>query len=113
MQVSISLPKEFSLHSVEQRVLTLRQSIRPLLERYQDEFLTDISHISTAAVFDGGMQLEGVEHLKDNLYRLDYSYLWSIAWTCSGVQEGGRVKEKVRFSVEDDGMLSFKFLRFD
>ena len=76
----------------------------------EDVFIQDLSHISAAAKYNGGLQIDAVTHLKDRLYRCDYSYDWDIAWTCSGTQESGRVSEKVRFTVDEDGVLTFKFL---
>lgn len=83
------------------------------LSELESDFVQDLSHISQAASFAGEMTIDAVVHLKDNLYRCDYSYNWQIAWTCSGTQEAGRVKEKVRFTVLDDGEVEFKFLKLD
>lgn len=83
------------------------------IEDYSDDFVQDMSHISQAANYAGNIKVDDVVHLKDNLYRCDYSYDWAIAWTCSGTQEAGRVKEKVRFTLEADGQLHFKFLKLD
>ncbi|MDG6772795.1 hypothetical protein QCB45_00450 [Thiomicrorhabdus sp. ZW0627] len=92
---------------------TLKNSIESHLSELQSEFVQDMSHISQAASFAGNMTVDDVVYLKDNLYRCDYSYDWQIAWTCSGTQESGRVKEKVRFTVDDNGELHFKFLKLD
>ncbi|MBN2865830.1 MAG: hypothetical protein JXK16_07470 [Thiotrichales bacterium] len=83
------------------------------LSELETAFVQDLSHISQAASFAGEMTIDAVVFLKDNLYRCDYSYNWQIAWTCSGTQEAGRVKEKVRFTVADDGEIEFKFLKLD
>ncbi|MDG6778180.1 hypothetical protein QCB44_05620 [Thiomicrorhabdus sp. zzn3] len=88
----------------------LIQSVMPEMEQ---AFVQDLSHISTAAVYAGNMAVDRIEHLRDNLYRCDYSYDWHIAWTCSGTQEAGRVTEKVRFTLNDGGEVEFKFLKFD
>lgn len=77
------------------------------------EMVQDMTHISQAAVFSGNLTVDAVEYLKDSLFRCDYSYDWQIGWTCSGTQEAGRVNEKVRFSLEPDGTLKFKFLKLD
>lgn len=92
------------------KLQTLIQSVMPEMEQ---EFVQDLSHISTAAVYSGNMAVDRIEHLRDNLYRCDYSYDWQIAWTCSGTQEAGRVTEKVRFTLNDGGEVEFKFLKFD
>lgn len=97
----------------EERANQLKVIIASHLPEWQEEFLQDLSHISEAAVFSGNMQVDQVEHLKDNLYRCDYAYDWQIAWTCSGTQEAGRVNEKVRFVVNEPDEIEFKFLKLD
>lgn len=92
---------------------TLKEKLNNIIENYSDDFVQDMTHISQAATYSGNIAVDDVVYLKDNLYRCDYSYDWSIAWTCSGTQEAGRVKEKVRFTVEPNGELNFKFLKFD
>ncbi len=91
----------------------LKESLNSVIGDYTDDFVQDMSHISQAANYNGNIAVDEVAYLKDNLYRCDYSYDWTIAWTCSGTQEAGRVKEKVRFTVEDNGELTFKFLKLD
>lgn len=81
--------------------------------RLEAEMVQDMSHISQAAVFAGNLTVDDVTYIKDNLFRCDYSYDWQIGWTCSGTQEAGRVNEKVRFSLESDGSLKFKFLKLE
>ena len=91
----------------------LKDSLSSCIKNYSEDFVQDMSHISQAANYAGNIAVDEIVHLKDNLYRCDYSYDWAIAWTCSGTQEAGRVKEKVRFTVNDNGELDFKFLQLD
>ncbi len=91
----------------------LKTKLNSVVENYSDDFVQDLSHISQAANYSGNIQIDAVECLKDNLYRCDYSYDWAIAWTCSGTQESGRVSEKVRFTLDDNGELDFKFLKLE
>ena len=113
------MKKHFSaLHNkIESQGETLSELLKIVLSEnlseLESDFVQDLSHISQAASFAGEMTIDSVVHLKDNLYRCDYSYNWQIAWTCSGTQEAGRVKEKVRFTVSDDGEIEFKFLKLD
>ena len=113
------MKKHFSaLHNkIESQGETLSELLKIVLSEnlseLESDFVQDLSHISQAASFVGEMTIDSVVHLKDNLYRCDYSYNWQIAWTCSGTQEAGRVKEKVRFTVSDDGEIEFKFLKLD
>ena len=91
----------------------LKVVIESHLSDLEKDFVQDMSHISQAASFAGEMSVDAVVHIKENLYRCDYAYAWQIAWTCSGTQEAGRVKEKVRFTLADDGEIEFKFLKLD
>ncbi len=91
----------------------IQTALNQVIENYTDNFVQDMTHISQAANYAGNIKVDHIEYLKDNLYRCDYSYDWAIAWTCSGTQESGRVKEKVRFNLADNGVLNFKFLKFD
>lgn len=91
----------------------LKALIIKSLPEFNQAFVQDLSHISQAAGYAGDMTIDKVVHLKDNLYRCDYSYSWQIAWTCSGTQEAGRVTEKVRFTLDDKGEVTFKFLKLD
>jgi len=107
---------ELSNHSLkhgDELTNVLKTLINGRIESYTDEFVQDMSHISLAANYSGNMAVDGVIFLKDNLYRCDYSYDWAIGWTCSGTQEAGRVSEKVRFTVEENGDLMFKFLKLE
>jgi len=91
----------------------LGTKLNAIIENYTDDFVQDMSHISQAANYSGHIRVDQVLHIKDNLYRCDYSYDWAIAWTCSGTQESGRVSEKVRFTIEPNGEVEFKFLTFE
>jgi hypothetical protein len=113
--LSISFKKaNFFQLSRSEQIESLKVFISGYMVNHPDVFEVDISHISTAAVFDGGLQLDDIEWIKEDLFRLHYHYNWSIAWTCSGVQEGGQINEKVRFSVSvvdtETVSINFKFL---
>ncbi|MDX1352887.1 MAG: hypothetical protein R3254_07735 [Thiomicrorhabdus sp.] len=102
----VGLPNETVCQKVQ-------EALSNCIENYTDDFVQDMSHISQAANYAGNIAVDGVSHLKDDLYRCNYSYDWAIAWTCSGTQEAGRVKEKVRFTLNPQGELEFKFLKLD
>ena len=91
----------------------LKASLSACIESYSDAFVQDMSHISQAANYAGNLEVDSIVHLKESLYRCEYSYDWAIGWTCSGTQEAGRVKEKVRFTLNENGELDFKFLKLD
>lgn len=91
----------------------IRQALNQQSALFEDALIQDLSHISTAAIYAGNLRVDGVVHLKENLYRCEYSYDWQIGWTCSGTQEAGRVHEKVRFTLNEVGQLTFKFLKLD
>lgn len=94
-------------------LLQIKTLLNQQIANYSDDFVQDMSHISQAAHYEGNMLVDHIEYLKDNLFRCDYSYDWAIGWTCSGTQEAGRVNEKVRFSLSENGELHFKFLKLD
>jgi len=112
MQIQFEELKEVKQQGVENTAL-LQQVLTAHLPELEKEFVQDLSHISDAARYTGDMQIDNIVYLKDNLYRCDYSYQWDIAWTCSGTQESGRAKEKVRFTLEPSGLLMFKFLKLE
>ncbi len=94
------------------KLVLLADVIQPEIEKYVDDFVQDMSHINDVASYSGGLRVDAIVNIKDNLYRCDYSYEWLIAWNCAGIQESGRVSEKVRFQLEEKS-LDFKFLTFD
>ncbi|GAB6070060.1 hypothetical protein JCM30760_11570 [Thiomicrorhabdus hydrogeniphila] len=94
-------------------LLQIQEQLNQHITHYSDDFVQDMSHISQAAHYEGNMLVDHIEYIKDNIFRCDYSYDWAIGWTCSGTQEAGRVKEKVRFSLSENGELDFKFLKLD
>jgi len=89
----------------------LAEMINQNIEKWSDDFVQDMRHISESATYDGNIAVDQVSYLKENLYRCDYSYDWTIAWNCSGIQDSGRVNEKVRFTVDASGEVEFKFLK--
>jgi hypothetical protein len=91
----------------------LKRLINEKIAAYSDEFVQDMSHISLAANYAGNIVVDDVVYLKDDLYRCDYGYDWAIGWTCSGTQESGRANEKVRFTVNENGGVLFKFLKLE
>lgn len=91
----------------------LKSVLTEYLPELESSFVQDLSHISTAANYTGEMMIDNIVFLKDNLFRCDYSYNWAIGWTCSGVQEAGRVSEKVRFTLNEQGVVTFKFLKLE
>lgn len=110
MKVNFS---ELAVPTSELTVETIKSILSSNLSSMESEFVQDMSHISPAAGYKGNMTIDNIEHIRDDLFRCEYSYEWEIAWTCSGTQENGRVTEKVRFTVSATGNVEFKFLKFD
>lgn len=110
MKLTLTELENQSFENGEALASKLMVLLNQQITNYSDDFVQDMSHISQAAIYDGNILVDQVIFLKDNLYRCDYSYDWVIGWTCSGTQEAGRVKEKVRFVVNDNGECQFKFL---
>ena len=102
-----------SIKNGEQVTEQLKSILTQQLPELEHAFIQDLSHISQAAIYSGNMTIDAVIHIKDHLYRCDYSYAWQIAWTCSGTQESGRVKEKIRFTLGDNGEIAFRFLKLE
>jgi len=113
MQLILAELNKCFKHDTQAAADKIKMALDKVIENYSDEFVQDMSHISQAACYAGNIQVDNIEYLKDNLYRCDYSYDWSIAWTCSGTQEAGRVKEKVRFTLDEPNVLNFKFLKLE
>lgn len=113
MKATFEELQDIAIQHNDEMAMQLKTVIHSHLSDMEEAFIQDMSHISQAANFAGEMAVDDVIYLKDNLYRCDYSYGWQIAWTCSGTQESGRTKEKVRFTLADDGEIEFKFLKLD
>lgn len=88
--------------------------LKTILEKHIAEIDTglvqDLSHISHFATYSGGMSVERVQHQKDNLYRLEYSYPWEMNWSCADQVDEGVIHDKVRFTVSETGEIDFKML---
>lgn len=91
----------------------IKSALSKCIDHYSDDFVQDMTHISLAANYAGNIEVDAIIHVKDNLFRCDYSYDWAIGWTCSGTQEAGRIQEKVRFRLSPKGELEFKFLKLE
>lgn len=113
MKITLSQLENATLKLSSEDENLLQKTISEVLPDFEEEFVQDLTHVSPAAAYKGNMTIDRIEHLKDNLYRCEYSYDWEIAWTCSGTQEAGREKEKVRFTVNNESELDFKFLKLD
>lgn len=100
-------------NSAQDTAVKMTQALNRVIENYADDFVQDMTHISEAANYAGNINVDAVTHIKENVFRCEYSYDWTIAWTCSGLDESGRVSEKVRFTLNENGVLEFQFLNFD
>ncbi|MDG4812371.1 hypothetical protein P8629_05075 [Hydrogenovibrio sp. 3SP14C1] len=110
MNVNFPELKNLSLeHGAEQN-----DFLKTILEKHIAEIdiglVQDLSHISHFASYSGGMVVEKVQHQKDNLYRLEYSYPWEMNWSCADQVDEGVIHDKVRFTVSEDGEIDFKML---
>lgn len=89
----------------------LYQFLDDNLALIEQDLVPDLSHISHFASYAGGMSLEVVEPIRENRFRLSYQVPWEMNWSCAGQTESGIVKEKLHFTVSDDGVIEFLVLK--
>lgn len=89
----------------------LYQLLNEKLALIEQDLVPDFSHISHFASYAGGLTLDVVEHIRENRFRLSYQVPWEMNWSCAGQTESGIVKEKLHFTVSDDGMIEFLVLK--
>ena len=91
----------------------LQQVFQADLEALKPALNQDLSHISHFANPTGDIHLDQVERVKDNLFILHYRLGWQINYSCADQTESGELKEKLRFTLDPDGTVSFKILKLD
>lgn len=89
----------------------LYQFLDDNLALIEQDLVPDLSHISHFASYAGGMSIERIEFVRENRFRLCYAVPWEMNWSCAGQTESGVVKEKMHFTVDADGVLTFLILR--
>lgn len=109
LQLNTSLPSTDAPEFIEQ----LQQAISAQLSEIENALITDLSHISHFANYQGGMAIEGIEDLGDNQFLMHYGFDWQINNACADQLDEGRSQEKVRFRFQAPGLVVFRILKFD
>lgn len=110
---TIQLPDvaAFQALNLEGAETTLCELLQDNLEFIEQDLIPDLSHISHFVSYAGGMHFEQVEFVRENRFRLYYAVPWDMSWSCAGQTESGIAKEKIHFTVSDDGQLNFIYLK--
>ena len=99
--------------NAEETLEQLLQTFQADLEALKPALNQDLSHISHFANPTGEIHLDQVEKVKDNLFILHYRFGWQINYSCADQTESGELKEKLRFTLDPDGTVTFKILKLD
>lgn len=111
MQIELKLNQP--IQHGEKLAAELKQMLQNRISELQYELITDLSHISHFANATGDMRIDKIEFQADNEYLMFYSFGWQINNACADQLHEGRANEKVRFTLQAPGLVSFKILRFD
>jgi hypothetical protein len=91
----------------------LAKTLQSDLEELKPVLIQDLSHISHFANPTDELEVDKVEWVKENLFILHYHYGWQINYSCADQTESGVLKEKLRFTLQDDETIEFKVLKLD
>lgn len=111
MQIELDLSQP--MQHGEKLAVELVALLQNRISELQDELITDLSHISHFANATGDMRIDKIEFEADNEYLMLYSFGWQINNACADQLHEGRSNEKVRFTLQAPGLVTFKILRFD
>lgn len=111
MQIELNLTQP--IHQGEKLAAELMLLLQNRIHELYDALITDLSHISHFANATGNIQIDKIEFQADNEYLMFYSFGWQINNACADQLHEGRANEKVRFTLQTPGLVSFKILRFD
>ncbi|QKI89006.1 hypothetical protein [Thiomicrorhabdus xiamenensis] len=87
--------------------LELQNFVQQNIELIDRKLIRDLSYINPLAYYKEGMQIEKIEPLGEDLYQMHFSYRWHIFSGCMGMEDEGLLKDKVKFSLNGEGSLSF------
>lgn len=109
--IQLQSVEDFSALTPDAAVSLLHQTLVDNLAVIEQDLIPDLSHISHFASYAGGMSIEHIEFVRENRFRLCYAVPWDMSWSCAGQTESGIAKEKIHFTVSDDGQLNFISLK--
>lgn len=90
----------------------LAEFIQQNIDLIDRKLIRDLSYISQLAYYDKGMQVDRIEHLEGNQFRMHFEYEWIIFQGCMGLHETGVMQDKVHFNLDKEGNLLFDLTAF-
>lgn len=72
---------------------------------FEHQLIPDLSHIDVMAHNENGIVVTGVEHLEENLYKLNFTYDWQLYRGCADIHGVGIEKGNALFTVSDNGQI--------
>lgn len=77
------------------------------------KLVRDLSFISQLAHYKEDMQVKKIEPLQTGDFYLHVEYHWHIFNGCMGMDEVGSFKDKVKFSLDDEGIVTLDLTAFE
>lgn len=87
--------------------LDLQAFVQQHIELIDRKLIRDLSYINPLAYYKEGMQVGKIESLTEDLYQMHFSYRWHIFSGCMGMEDEGLLKDKVKFTLSEEGHLCF------
>lgn len=102
----LNFPFEGKVHgtAITEDLKAYFKAQRQLLGRY---LIPDLSYLDPRALPVDGIQVNDVEYIEENKYRIHYQYDWAAFGGCVGLDENGTDTNKVSFKLIDDGSFEF------
>lgn len=91
--------------SQNQQCQLLRTFFESQIESIDRQLVRDLSFISQLAHYKDGMQVIQVEALPAGDFYLHFEYQWHIFNGCMGLNETGKLQDKVKFSLTDERQI--------
>ncbi|MBO1924119.1 hypothetical protein [Thiomicrorhabdus sp. 6S3-12] len=85
----------------------LQAFVQQHIELIDRKLIRDLSYINPLAYYKEGMQIEKIESVQKGVYQMHFSYRWHIFSGCMGMEDDGLLKDKVKFSLCEEGRLCF------
>lgn len=74
---------------------------------YESDLIGDLSHINNRAENYNGIEIEQIEHITGNEYRMSYKYDWFVYNGCADMDEQDNEYDSVRFTIGMNGEIEF------
>lgn len=92
---------------------TIANFMQQHIELIDRKLIRDLSYISELAYYEKGMQVDRVEHLEGLNFKMFFHYQWTIFQGCMGLHEQGDFKDKVSFTLDQNGIMTFDLTAFE